>query len=43
VPEETTALDEFQFALGVTDRRAMDLVVTLIEIIEGGREQRPHA
>ena len=43
VPEETTALEEFQFALGVTDRRAMDLVVTLIEIIEGGRERRPHA
>lgn len=37
VPEETSALEEFQRALGVTDRRAMDLVVTLSELIEGGR------
>ncbi|MDX2088783.1 MAG: hypothetical protein SFX73_13080 [Kofleriaceae bacterium] len=43
VPSETKALEEFQFALGVTHRRAMDLVVMLSEIIEGGRERRPYA
>lgn len=43
VPAETTALEEFQFALGVSHRRAMDLVVMLSEIIEGGRVQRPYA
>lgn len=43
VPAETTALEEFQFALGLSHRRAMDLVVTLSEIIEGGGDQRPHA
>ena len=42
VPAETKALEEYQLALGVSDRRAMDLVVMLSEIIEGGREQRPH-
>ena len=43
VPAETSALEEFQFALGIAHRRAMDLVVMLAEIIEGGRLQRPYA
>jgi tellurite resistance protein len=43
VPAETKALEEFQLALGVSDRRAMDLVVMLSEIIEGGHAPRPHA
>jgi tellurite resistance protein len=43
VPAETTALEEFQFALGLSYRRAMDLVVTLSELVEGGRDQQPYA
>lgn len=43
VPAETMALEEFQFALGLSHRRATDLVVMLTEIIEGGRGSRPYA
>lgn len=35
-PAETRALEEFQRALGLDDRRATDLVITLSEIVAAG-------